>query len=94
MIVCELLEVIAVHRGFVPIGRSTHWRGYYYVQYDEGGRFLTLIDEAAGKLRLSRAKLGSFCGPGSPPACYTSWAAITSVADFLFLEKQRFAQIL
>jgi hypothetical protein len=60
MIVCELPEVIAVHRGFVPIGRSTHWRVYYYVQYGEGGRFLTLIDEAAGKLRLSRAKLGSF----------------------------------
>ena len=60
MIVCELLEVVAVHRGFVPIGRSTHWRGYYYLQYGEGGRFLTLIDGATGKLCLSRAKLGSF----------------------------------
>lgn len=60
MIVCELLEVIEVHRGYVPIGKSTHWRGYYNVQYGKGGRFLTLIDGAAGKLRLSRAVMGSF----------------------------------
>jgi hypothetical protein len=71
VILCQLLEVITVHWRFVPISRSTNWRGYYNIQYGEGGRFLTRIDGAAGKLRLSRAKLGSFFAePAVRPLLY------------------------
>jgi hypothetical protein len=35
-----------------------------------------------------------FCGSGDPPACYTSWAAVTAQPFFFSLGKQRFTQIL
>lgn len=76
-----------------------NWRGYYNIQYGEGGQFLTLIEPAARHLRW--AKLGSFLQ--LPPLAATKRhsqggldkvpGTMTTPANFLVLGKQRFTRI-